>query len=150
MFVRMNPAEFSQRVSAGSLSPMPIDATELARAQALFDDKMPRTYNIDLKSLTPERWSLEPPAGSLIAEFRAGRHGWLTYARTLADHEDISLFDRDDQKNISLYASRERLEQRGRFYSEDDGAVFDVEHYRLDLAFDRRVGADVTLEIVAP
>jgi hypothetical protein len=53
-----------------------VDPAEVARAQALFDDKMPRTYNIDLRSLTAERWSLEPPAGSLIAEFRtAGTAG---------------------------------------------------------------------------
>ena len=136
MFVRMNPAEFVQRVSAQSLTPMPVDHSEAARAQALFDDKMPRTYNIDLRSLTPERWSMEPPPGSLIAEFRTSRHGWLTYARSPAEHEDVSLFDRDNQRNIALYASAERLKDRGRFYSEDDGAAFDVEHYRLDLAFD--------------
>jgi hypothetical protein len=63
MFVRMNPEEFVQRVSAQSLTPMPVDPAEVARAQLLFDDKMPRTYNIDLRSLTAERWSLEPPAG---------------------------------------------------------------------------------------
>ena len=136
MFVRMNPAEFVKRVSAQSLTAMPVDPAEAARAQALFDDKMPRTYNIDLRSLTSERWSLEPPADSLIAEFRTSRNGWLTYARSPAEPEDVSLFDRDNQRNIALYASAERLKQRGRFYSEDDGATFDVEHYRLDLSFD--------------
>ena len=136
IFVRINPAEFAKRVAAQSLTPMAVDAAEAARAQVVFDDQMPKTYNIDLRSLTPERWSLEPPAGSLIAEFRAGRHGWLTYARSPAEHEDVTLFDRDNQRNIALYPSAERLEQRGRFYSEDDGAVFDVEHYRLDLTFD--------------
>ncbi|HVQ42025.1 MAG TPA: M1 family aminopeptidase [Vicinamibacterales bacterium] len=136
MFVRMNPAEFLQRVSAQSLTAMPVDPGEAARAQLLFDEKMPLTYNIDLRSLTPERWSLEPPAGSLIAEFRTSRNGWLTYARSPAEPEDVSLFDRDNQRNIALYASTERLKERGRFYSEDDGTAFDVEHYRLDLSFD--------------
>ena len=30
-----------------------------------------RTFNIDLRSLTTERWSLEPTYGSLVIEFRA-------------------------------------------------------------------------------
>ena len=155
LFVRINPGEFAARVSSESLTPMPVDATETARAQILFDDRMPLTYNIDLRSLTPERWSLEPPAGSLIAEFRTGRHGWLTYARSPVEHEDVTLFARADQRNIALYASADRLQQRGRFYSEDDGAVFDVEHYRLDLAFDPQKSwvsghASLTVRITSP
>ena len=155
MFVRMNPAEFVQRVSAKSLTAMPVDPAEVARAQALFDGKMPLTYNIDLRSLTAERWSLEPPAGSLIAEFRTSRNGWLTYARSPVEHEDVSLFDRDNQRNIALYASPERLKERGRFYSEDDGTAFDVEHYRLDLTFDPLKSwvsghASLTVRIMSP
>ena len=155
MFVRINPGEFTSRVAAQSLTPMTVDPAELARAQAIFDDKMPKTYNIDLRSLTPERWSLEPPVTSLIAEFHTSRQGWLTYARSPAEHEDVTLFDRDNQRNIALYASAERLKQRGRFYSDDDGAAFDVEHYRLDLSFDPQRSwisghASLTVRITSP
>ena len=50
--------------------------------------------------------------------------------------EDISLFDRRRHKNIAIYASREKLASRGRFYNEDDLAPFDVLDYDIDV--DRR------------
>jgi len=135
-FVRLNPASYVMTVSEGSLVPMRLDPAEAAKAQAIFDDFAPRTYNIDLRTLTAEKWSIEPANGSIVAEVKTPRRGWVTYARSPADHEDISLFDRDDGRNIALYASSEKVSQRGRFYSEDDGESFDIEHYRLNLTFD--------------
>ena len=136
VFVRLNPAEFALRVSGPSLTPVTVDPAEAARALAVFDEMVPRTYNIDLRALTPDRWSLEPSYGSLVVEFRTTNYGWLTYARSPTDNEDISLFDRAGARNISLYASAEKLERRGRFYSDDNDAPYDVEHHRVDLSFD--------------
>ena len=135
-FMRINPAEFVLRVSQESLTPTKVNPAEVNRAQQTFDEMVGRTYNIDLRNLTPERWSLEPTYGSLVLEFRTNRYGWLTYARSPADHEDISLFDRERQRNISLYISEEKRARRGRSYSDDDGVAFDIEHQRLDLSFD--------------
>ena len=135
-FLRLNPAEFVLRVSDQSLTPVRVDPVEVQRATQLFDDMVPRTYNVDLRSLTPERWSLEPSYGSLVLEFKTTRYGWLTYARSPTDPEDISVFDRDHQRNISLYMSEEQRSRRKRSYSDDDGAVFDIDHQRLDLTFD--------------
>ena len=135
-FVRLNPAEFALRVSEKSLVPAPVNRSDLERAQEVFNDFMPRTYNVDLRHLTPDRWSIEPTPGSLIAELRTDRHGWLTYARSPADPEDVSFFTRSGQRNISLYASEDKRRARGASYSEDDGATYDIEHYRLNLAFD--------------
>jgi hypothetical protein len=135
-FVRLNPAEFALRISEKSLVPAPVNRNDLARAQQVFNDFMPRTYNVDLRHLTPDHWSIEPTAGSLIAEIRTDRHGWLTYARSPGDHEDVSFFTRSGQRNISLYASEDKRRVRGASYSEDEGATYDIEHYRLNLAFD--------------
>ncbi len=135
-FLRLNPAEFVLRVSDQSLTPIKVDPSEAQRATQIFDEKVSRTYNIDLSYLTPERWSLEPSYGSLVLEFKTTRYGWLTYARSPTDPEDISVFDRDGQKNISLYTSEENRARRKRSYSDDDGAVFDIDHQRLDLTFD--------------
>jgi hypothetical protein len=135
-FVRLNPAEFALRVSEKSLVPGPVNRSDLERAQEVFNDFMPRTYNVDLRHLTSDRWSIEPAAGSLIAEFRTDRHGWLTYARSPNDHEDVSFFTRSGQRNISLYASGDKRRARGASYSEDEGAAYDIEHYRLNLAFE--------------
>jgi hypothetical protein len=136
VYIRLNPGEFASRVKAESLVPATLDPREMARAQEVFAARSPRTYNLDLRDLSPDRWSLEPTYGSVVVEFRANRYGWLTYARSPGDSEDISFFDRARNRNVSVYTSSARLAERGRYYSEEDGATFDVLHYNLDLRFD--------------
>jgi hypothetical protein len=135
-FIRLNSAEFSSLVGATTLVPRDVDAQDLTRAQEIFEDYAPRTYTLDLRTLTAERWSLEPQAGSIVVEFRSRRHGWLTYARSPNEAEDITLFQRSRGRNICVYASPEKLRERGRFYSEDDDETYDVTEYAVDLAFD--------------
>jgi hypothetical protein len=135
-FIRINPLEYSDLIAADSLVPREVDEDDLRRAQEIFDEYAPRTYNLDLGALTPERWSLEPTEDSLVVEFRSRRHGWLTYARSPGEPEDITLFERSRNRNICVYASPEKLRSRGRFYSEDDDEPYDVTHYAIDLAFD--------------
>ncbi len=135
-YVRLNPGEFAGRVPSAGLTPVKVDPEELRRAEQVFDTLSPRTYTLDLRSLTSERWSLEPGAGTSVIEFRTANHGWLTYARSPGDPEDVSLFDRARGRNLSVYASAETLLRRGPAYSEEDAAAYDVQHYGLDLAFD--------------
>ena len=108
---------------------------DLRRAQEFFDDTIGRALQIDLTDLSRERWSLVPVSGDMIAEFRTKRFGNLTYTRVGDDAEDVSLFDRKRRKNISVYASSEKLASRGRFYSEDDLVDYDVLSYDLEAAF---------------
>ena len=136
LFVRLNSAEFSARVAEQSLQSATVDPFEFRRADEIFNDRSPRAYNLDLRDLASERWSLEPAVGALVVEFRSRRFGWLTYARSPGEAEDISLFDRARGRNVSVYASPETLAQRGEFFSEDDDAAYDVEHYDLDLRFE--------------
>ena len=133
VFVRLNPGEFAERFPKGSLQPTEVRPPDLARARDLFADQVPRTYNLDLRDLSRERWSLEPPYGSLVVEFRSRRHGWLTYARSPSDPEDISLFDRIGRRNVSVYASAERQGQRGPLSSEAEQTPYLIEHHALDL-----------------
>lgn len=136
LFVRMNAREFEERVATNALVPAAVTPGDLERARALFDEYAPRTYSLDLKALTPDRWSLEPAPGSLVFEFHTSRHGWLTYARSPAEPEDIALFDRASARTICSYRSAARVASRGRAYGDEDVAGYDVEHYALDLAFD--------------
>ena len=43
------------------------------------------------------------------------------------------MFDRRRQRNIAVYASKEKLASRGRFYNEDDLAAYDVLDYDIDV-----------------
>jgi peptidase M1-like protein len=135
-FVRINSAEFSDRVSAQSLTPSPVDSGELSRAQAIFDELSRRTYHIDLRDLSPERWSLGPTNGSVVIEFKTQRWGWLTYVRSPNEPEDIAFFDRTRSRTISSYTSAERLVSRGRAYGDDDDLPYDIERYGIEATFD--------------
>jgi hypothetical protein len=154
-FIRLSSTEYESRVSQRSLTAVAVNPGELARAQAVFDDRSSKTFNLDLRELSPERWSIAPTLGNLIVEFKTNRFGWLTYARAPSEQEDISLFDRARARNISSYASTERLAARGRFYSEDRNSTYDVERYGIDLTFapDRQWvqgRASIRLKITAP
>jgi hypothetical protein len=135
-YIRLNPGEFTRRLAAAQLVPVPTNPGDVARARALFDDLNTRSYTLNLGDLTNAKWSLLPPAGDVLAELRTRRFGTLTYVRSSDDAEDVSLFDRARGRNISVYASPERLATRGRYYSEDDGTAYDVEHYAVSVRFD--------------
>jgi hypothetical protein len=135
-FIRLNAAEFAARIPDGALPPARVNPAELRRAQEIFDTYAPRTFNLDLGTLTPDRWSLEPAAGSTVVEFKTSSFGWLTYARAPTEPEDVTFFDRAHGRNISVYSSAERRLRHGLSYSEDDDATYDVQQYSLDLSFD--------------
>ena len=134
-FIRVRPSEFDDLFPAVSLSPRTVSAGDLRRATDVFDEYIGQTFNIDLRDLSRERWSLIPTFGDLIAEVRTRRLGSLTYARSMKDAEDISLFDRKRRRNIAVYASQQKLGSRGRFYGEDELVEYDILRHDLEVAF---------------
>lgn len=135
-FIRLSPAEFSTRVAQGALIPVTVNPDASTAAREVFDEFSPLTYGIDLRDLGQNGWSFEPSAGNVVVEFKARRLGWLTYARSPSEFEDVTLFKRAGSKLVSSYASAERLATRGRFYDENANATYLVEHYDLDVTFD--------------
>ena len=133
-FLRLRPSDFATIFPAGTLKERQVNQQTLRRAVGVFDDYVGRTLQLDLTDLSRERWSLAPNAGDLIAEVRTRRFGSLTYTRSRGDAEDIAVFDRRRRRNIAVYASAEKLEQRGRYYSEDDLLDYDVLDHELDVA----------------
>ena len=134
-FLRMNPSDFADRVSRSALTERPVDPRELKRADEVFRQDVPKSFGLDLTDLSRESWSLLPPIGDFLAEVRTRKYDQLTYARSSGEAEDITLFDRARHKNIAVYASRRTLANRGRFYSEDDRADYDVVDYQVDSTF---------------
>ena len=155
VLVRIRPTDFAASFAQGTLTPRAAAAGDARRAASYFDDYIGRTLNVDLNDLSRERWSLMPQQGDLIAEIRTKRFGNLTYARIQSDPEDVSFFDRRRKKNIAIYASKEKLASRGRFYSEDDAADYDITTYDIEADFSpERLWIDgrakLELTIVAP
>jgi hypothetical protein len=134
-FLRVHPSDLERWLNASALVPVTVNPQSLGRSTEIFNEYAHRTYNLDLGALTPDRWSLQPSRGSLVVEF-ASRYGSLTYARSPLEPEDVSLFERSRMRNICVYASDEKLKERGRFYSEDEDNAYDVLHYAVDLAVD--------------
>ena len=134
LYIRINPADFETTVNAAQLQPKAVDARELRRAQDVFREESQKSFIIDLGDLSRDPWSLLPGSGDFLAEMRTRRFDTLTYAKSAAEAEDITLFDRKRHHNISLYASQEKLARRGRFYNEDDLVDYDVLDYDVDVA----------------
>ena len=110
-FVRINPYQFEQRVAENALTPVAVDPRLLRRGQAVFDEDVARSFNLDLSDLSREVWSLLPQPGDFVAEVRTRRFDAITYARSSGEPEDISLFQRA-RRNIAVYASEQKLASR--------------------------------------
>ena len=135
-YLRISTDELAAQIASRALVPSPAASADFDRAQDVFTAMSGRSFTIDLRDLSDERWSVEPQAGTVVVDFRTRRFGWLTYARSPGDAEDLTLFQRDAGRNVALYASKETLAVRGRFFSEDIDVPYDVQTYGLDLTFD--------------
>ncbi|MBI4478117.1 MAG: hypothetical protein HY654_13160 [Acidobacteria bacterium] len=135
-FVRLNPIEVRDRLSAEALVPEPVNPRRFRTAEEIFREEVSKSYGIDLSDVSPHTWSLIPPIGDFLAEVRTKRYGTLTFARSRSEPEDVSLFNRAQRRNYAVYASTNTLAKRGRFYDEDDFSEYDVLDYQIAAAFD--------------
>ena len=125
---------FSNHADPQKLVPRAVDPRDLRRAEQIFREESPKSFVLDMGDLSDDRWSLLPSSDDFLAEMRTRRFSTLTYARSYSEAEDISVFDRRRQRNIAVYASKEKLEDRGPFYDEDDLAAYDIINYDIDAA----------------
>jgi hypothetical protein len=134
-FVRLSPFEFEQRLTKDMLEPVTRDSRTYRRALNAFEDNLPKSFNLDLSDLSRDTWSLLPQPGDFVAEVDTRRFDDITYARSSGEAEDVTLFQRGRKRNISAYASEQKLQSRGRFFNEDDLVDYDVIDYDVDTSF---------------
>ena len=134
-FVRISPFEFESRLKSPMLEAVALDPRAHRRGLEVFDEEVPKSFNLDLSDLSREVWSLLPQPGDFVAEVRTRRFDDLTYARSSGEAEDVTVFQRGRKRNISAYASEQKLQSRGRFFDEDDLVDYDVLDYDIDAAF---------------
>ena len=60
----------------------------------MFREESQKSFVIDLGDLSRDEWTLLPGQGDFLAEMRTKRFDTLTYAKSGAEAEDITLFDR--------------------------------------------------------
>jgi hypothetical protein len=131
VYVRLHPSEYASRVSVTSLTPARPSARHLRRAQEVFAREGQNSFSLDLRDLSGEPWYLLPQPGELVAEVQTRRYGNLTYARSITQAEDVTLFDREHGRTISLYTSAERA-VFDRAFSDDDYRDYDVLDYNIE------------------
>ena len=122
-------------MATAALEPTSVDPSALRSAQNVFTAQIGRSFSVDLGDLATEAWSLLPTTSDFLAEIPTRRFGTLTYAHSTSQPEDITLFNRDQRHNLSIYASKTRLAVQGPFYNEDDEADYDVLDYNVDVQF---------------
>lgn len=132
-YVRVNPYDFEQHLTGGTLLAAPPDGRLLTRAREIFDEEVSKSFSLDLSDLSRDIWSILPQPGDLLAEVRTRRYKNLTYVRAGGEAEDVTFFNRDRKKNISIYASPQKLASRGQYYDEDDLTEYDVLDHEIDL-----------------
>jgi hypothetical protein len=134
-FVRISPFELEQRLTNEMLQPVALDNRTFRRGLSVFEDSLPKSYNLDLSDLSRDVWSLLPQPGDFVAEVKTRRFDDLTYARSSGEPEDVTMFHRGRKRNICAYASEQKLASRGRFFNEDDNVDYDVLDYDVDASF---------------
>ena len=130
-FVRLG--SYETHADPSVLKARPVDPRDLKRAEQVFREESPKSFVVDLADLTRDTWSILPGDDDFLAEIRTRRFDTLTYTRSASEAEDISFFERRRHRNIAVYASKSKLQSRGRFYNEDDLAPFDVVDYDIDV-----------------
>ncbi|MBP1604028.1 MAG: pepN 3, partial [Acidobacteria bacterium] len=107
-FVRAGFVDLGAALADGTLAERPVDARDVKRADEVFRTEAVKSFVIDLGDMTADTWSLAPGPGDLLAEVRTRRFDTLTYTKSHNEAEDISVFDRRRQRNISVYPSQAR------------------------------------------
>jgi hypothetical protein len=135
-FIRLSPSDYQRRVTTASLTPAAPQERLVRRAQEVFRREAAKSFGVDLQDLSPDTWHLLPPQEDFLAEVDTRRFDTLTYSRSSAQAEDVSLFHRKDRRTIALYPSVAKLAARGRFYSDDVLREYDVQDYSIDASLD--------------
>jgi hypothetical protein len=131
-FIRLNPDDYARRTNAASLSGVPADPRLVRRARDVFDEESPKSYSIDLKEFSRDSWHLIPQADDFLSEVDTRRFGGITYSKSNAQAEDISLYQREKRRTIALYSSVGKMAVRGRFFNDDFLREYDVLDYNID------------------
>ena len=100
-YIRINPRDFARLVVSGQLAETAVERDAFRRAGRVFREESPASFALEFGDLSREAWSLVPNPRDLVAEIRTRRFDTLTYSRTTAQREDISLFHRNKGKTVA-------------------------------------------------
>ena len=135
-FIRLHPDVFNSRISTSGLVERSVDSDAFRDATAVFDEFIGLSFTLDLSDISDRLWSLNPGVGDFIAEVRTKRDGTLTYAQSGQQPEDVSLYERETNRIISIYPSARKRATQGRYFGDDDIVPLDVLDYNISASFE--------------
>ena len=135
-FVRMNPIDYERQIAQGRLAALAPDPRTVRRADELFMREAPKSFNLDLRDMSSDEWYLIPQQGDFVADISTRRFGTLTYAKNQNQAEDITLFNREQRRTISIYQSAVKQVTRGPHYNEDSLTEFDITAFEIEASID--------------
>jgi hypothetical protein len=130
VFVRIRPGDLDRLLAGRRLMPVAVEPELWRKADRVFRDDSLKSYTLDLGDLSRDAWSVLPGPRDFVAEIHTQRFGTLTYSRSPASFEDVSLFDRARGKTIAMYSSERGIDEA----DPSPLAPFDVRHYDIDVA----------------
>ena len=133
-FIRLNPDDFESALAASQLQPKVADPREFRRARGGVSRRLAEVVRDRPRRSEPRPVVAAARSGDFLAEIHTRRFDTLTYAKSASEAEDITVFDRKRHHNISLYPSKRKLANRGRFYNEDELVDYDILDYDIDVA----------------
>ena len=112
---RSIPREFAARIAAGCPDRGAGRSGALPPRRRAISGSRSASRTASTSAISAaDLWSLPPAPGDFIVEIRSRRFQTLTYTKSTSDPEDITFFDRRRRRNISVYASADRLTAYGR------------------------------------
>ena len=100
----------------------------------IFEEEVPKSFNLDLSDLSREIWSLLPQTGDFSR--KCARGASTPDLRAIdGEAEDVTLFHRERRRTSPPTPRRRSCSSRGRFFNEDDLVEYDVLDYDVDASF---------------
>ncbi len=133
-YLRFSPYFFTRNIKIDSPVSSPAAAPrDLDRASRLFSLHQDRFFTVE-NSLTQELLTALPQAEEAVFDFKSPRLGNLTYVFSPFSEDEITLYDQNRDRFISLYSPEKGSPGRSMRLSLLPG--FDVLHYDLDVEID--------------
>ena len=122
--------------------PRDVDPRDLRRAEAVFQENLPRSFGIELADLSRDRWSVIPKFGDLVAEMNADR-AHLTYMKSTSDagrHPVLRSHAQPDHRDLPVEGEAGR--RAGRSSTKTTRVDFDIVNYDIDAELRSTPGMD--------
>jgi len=136
-YIRCSPSTFKKniRIEEEEGETRHVTQTDLNRAYSLFAKYYPRSFTVK-NSLIGEYLTLIPQEEETVIEFKGQKRGTFTYIYSPFAEEEITLYQWEKNRILSLYSPQSKLGEKRLFLSFEE--KFDATRLEVDIDFEPR------------